>query len=309
MSETMTIEGWIQTVEDGPIYPYTASLLNSTQEDLETLFSNHQLIPTIRKAFEDDGYAQICEECGIPGRFGIDLLVQMYLHKRASITTLVGIFMHHFEEIQDGENEEEDLDISPAQRCANMLQRAVEVGMVDLNPTNLDEFVVKFLVSEELEDRLEKFQYPLPMIEHPEILNDNRDTGYRTIRKSVILKKQNHIDDDVCLDHINRVNHVPLSINPHVVHFMQNSWKGLDKQKEGETDEEYLARRRAFEKYDRISRDVIQALQIQGNCFWLTHRYDFRGRTYAQGYHVNYQGNDWNKACVQLARTEYLMEE
>ena len=42
--------------------------------------------------------------------------------------------------------------------------------------------------------------------------------------------------------------------------------------------------------------------------FYLTHAYDKRGRTYAQGYHVSYQGNDWNKACVQFGRAEALSE-
>jgi DNA-directed RNA polymerase len=43
-----------------------------------------------------------------------------------------------------------------------------------------------------------------------------------------------------------------------------------------------------------------------GNRFWLTHKYDKRGRTYCQGYHVSYQGNDYNKACIEFADGEPL---
>jgi DNA-directed RNA polymerase len=43
-----------------------------------------------------------------------------------------------------------------------------------------------------------------------------------------------------------------------------------------------------------------------GNEFYLTHRYDKRGRCYAQGYHVNPQGNDWNKAVIELAEKEVV---
>jgi DNA-directed RNA polymerase len=43
-----------------------------------------------------------------------------------------------------------------------------------------------------------------------------------------------------------------------------------------------------------------------GNRFYLTHRYDKRGRTYAQGYHVNTQGNCWNKAVIELADEEVV---
>ena len=43
-----------------------------------------------------------------------------------------------------------------------------------------------------------------------------------------------------------------------------------------------------------------------GNRFFLTHAYDKRGRTYAKGYHVNYQGNDWNKATICFAEGEIV---
>jgi len=36
----------------------------------------------------------------------------------------------------------------------------------------------------------------------------------------------------------------------------------------------------------------------------LTHKYDKRGRCYSQGYHVNPQGNDWNKAVIEFAEKE-----
>lgn len=61
---------------------------------------------------------------------------------------------------------------------------------------------------------------------------------------------------------------------------------------------------KAFEKYDRTAKDVLDHVRIHGNEFYLTHRYDTRGRTYSQGYHVNPQGNDWNKAIVEFAKEE-----
>ena len=66
---------------------------------------------------------------------------------------------------------------------------------------------------------------------------------------------------------------------------------------------------KAFERYDRVSHDVLAGLMAQGNRFHLTYKYDKRGRTYAQGYHVNPQGSDWNKACVVFADAEPLNKD
>ena len=51
-------------------------------------------------------------------------------------------------------------------------------------------------------------------------------------------------------------------------------------------------------------REVMEALFMMGNEFYLTHRYDKRGRCYAQGYHVTTQGNPWNKAVIEFAHEE-----
>ena len=73
---------------------------------------------------------------------------------------------------------------------------------------------------------------------------------------------------------------------------------------EGETRADFEKRRRAFEKYDRTAKDVIGLLQQEGSEFYLTHKYDKRGRTYCQGYHVTYQGAPWNKAVIEFADQE-----
>ena len=47
-------------------------------------------------------------------------------------------------------------------------------------------------------------------------------------------------------------------------------------------------------------------MNMAGNHFYLTHRYDKRGRTYAQGYYINPQGNEWNKAVLEFADKEIV---
>lgn len=277
----------------------------TSQVELELLYSKHQVMPMIKGEFIESGAAGLLKEKGIPEGFGLDLLVQMSLHKRAGVPVLVGLLKKHF---QAEEN--------PEQATADMLLKAAEADLVNVNEiiredeitgqrSKSHEFVVIYDITDDVQAALDQFQYPLPMVEEPVMVTSNSQTGYQTIKGSIILKN-NHHDDDVCLDHINRMNQTPLRINADIVAFVQNKWKDLDKQRPDETWMDFKKRKDAFRKYDQTSRDVLNALLAQGNRFWLTHKVDKRGRTYCQGYHVSYQSNDWAKAIIEFADGEVL---
>lgn len=185
-----------------------------------------------------------------------------------------------------------------------MLLVATLCDLVDWSAA-LKLFIVKFDISPEVQAEIDRFQYPLPMVIKPMKVRNNHDTGYILSRNSLILKK-NHHDDDICLDHINRVNNIKFTLNFDTAHMIANSWRNLDKPKSGETKQDFDRRVRAFEKYDRTAKDVINLLVQYGNEFYLTHKYDKRGRIYCQGYHVNYQGAAWNKAVIELADKEFV---
>lgn len=259
------------------------------QIELERLFNKNQLIPRIRKEFQDEHFGEFIEAAEIPIPFGLDLLVQMVLHKRASLTTLIGCLRHHFQD---------------SQLTADMIYKAAEADMVDYD-TTLRMFVVKYMISEDVQEELDKFQFPLPMVVRPEKITNNRTTGMLTSGGSVILRN-NHHNDDVCLDHLNRANNVRFVINTDTARMVKNKWRNLDKPKEGESKEDFAKRKRAFEKYDRTVKDVIDLLVKEGNEFYLTHKYDKRGRIYCQGYHVTYQGAPWNKAVIEFADKEII---
>ena len=263
--------------------------LRERQKELEHLFNKNQLLPRIRKEFVD------CEECDflehmkenqIPVAFGVDLLAQLVLHKRASLSTLIGCLRHHFD---DG------------QQTADMLYKAADIDLIDYDP-EMRIFIMKFDISPDVQEELDKFQFPLPMIVPPLKVLNNKENGYFTSSGSIILRNNHHMDD-VCLDHINRMNAIKFTINNDTASMVKNSWRSLDKPKEGETKEDFNRRKRAFEKYDRTAKDVMALLTDE---FYLTHKYDKRGRTYCQGYHVNPQGNPWNKAVVEFADKEFI---
>lgn len=257
---------------------------------LEQLFSKNQLMDRMRAEFtqcETFDFSKYIEEQQIPIKFGIDILVQMALHKRCDLRTLVGTLRHHF---NDG------------QKTADMIFKCAVADLLDWSP-QLKVFIVKFTISADIQAELDKFQYPLPMVVEPLTVKKNTESGYYLNQSSIILKK-NHHSDDVCLDHINRMNKVKFTINTNTVAMVKNQWKNLDKPKEGETKEDFMRRVKAFEKYDKTAKDVIEELCRHGNTFYMTHKYDKRGRVYAQGHHVNYQGTPWNKAVVEFADME-----
>lgn len=265
------------------------------QMQLELLFSKNQLMSRIKAEFtecKEVDFAAYFDAEGIPVEFGFGLLVQMALHKRADMPTLVGCLRHH---------------CPTAQEVADLLLKCAMADLVDWSPA-LRVFVVKFTISADVQAELDRFQYPLPMVVAPKEVRNNKQSGYYLNNSSIILK-DNHTDDDVCLDHINRMNRVKFQINHDTAVMIKNQWRNLDKPKEGESHSDFEKRVRAFNKFDETAKDVIGVLLQEGNEFHLTHRYDKRGRTYAQGHHVNYQGTPWCKAVVEFVDGEVISDE
>jgi hypothetical protein len=261
------------------------------QMELERQFNKNQLLPRLRYEFRIDPITTHCQENNFPLEFAIDLLCQMVLHKRATVSTLVGLLHHH-----TGKSPEQ------LQACADLLLRAAEIDLVDYNSL-ARQFIIKMDVSEDVYDDLAKYQYPLPMMIEPKELTSNNDTGLYTHRSSVLLK-QNHTDDDVCLDHINRVNKIKLVINPDTARNAVHQWRNQKHPKEGETKEDFNKRIEAFERFDKHAREVVDWAYTQGKEFWLTSRYDKRGRTYVMGYSINPQGADWQRSIIEFANKE-----
>ena len=259
------------------------------QQELERLYSKNELMPRMRKFFTDMGAEDDFDALNIDPKFGITVLVQMALHKRCSISTLVGLTLQYFKS---------------AQEAADQVKRLIELNIVGWDD-NLRVLITKFTIPADLQAELDKFQYPLPMVVEPRKLKSNSDTGYLVSgsRGSVILK-DNHHDDDVCLDHLNRLNRIKLQINEQTAVMVNNKWKNLDKPKDGETREEFQKRVRAFEKYNKHAIEVMALVVQEGNEFCLTHRYDKRGRTYAQGHFINPQGTEYNKAVLEFVNQE-----
>ena len=260
------------------------------QTALEELFAKNQLMPKMKSIFEDNedvDFDEIFDELGLKRSFGYSLLIQMSLHKRCDIETLVGVLRKHYETIEE---------------VLIGIEVCVEAELVSFDAIK-EIFIVVIDIGADTQKELDLYQYPVPMVVKPKFIKTNDTYGYLTFNGSVILK-DNHHDCDVNLNHINRMNSMALVINRETSSMVNNKWKGLDRRKDDETHQDYTKRLRAFDKYTRDAHFVIDL--IQESKFYLTHRYDKRGRTYCQGYHINYQGTDWNKAIIEFADTKLI---
>ena len=261
----------------------------TNQKDLETIFSNTQLLLTIKKEF-----TEITKD-----PFGLDLLTQLYLHKQASVETLVGILSPKYG------NPQEVADKLYAATIGIDIDKD-KIGD-DLGDYNYDTemFITKYDLTDDVKDRLDKYQYPLPMIIEPNKVNSNFDTGYETIKNLVVLNGNKRIlaYKDLCLDHINRANKVALTFNFDLI----NSYIHEDVvRKPNEDFDDYKLRKRQSDVFYNSSLEVMDGIASLTDSIYLTHKYDRRGRCYASGYHVNTQGTDYNKAVLELVNKELI---
>lgn len=253
--------------------------LIETQKNIEELFGRHELMPTLRSTFSpltDDPMK-------------LDVVCQIYLHKQANVPTMVGLFSPKW---------------GTPQEVSSLLVECVEEDLLDFD-METNKFVFNYELTKYTEEMLERYQFPLPMIVPPKRLTKNNGgSGYITEKSSVVLNGSKVFnDEDLSLDHLNRANSVKLSLNLDVLTSDQGEFIKPNR-KPGEEWSEYSKRVKQAKKFHTISVEVMEGLLVLGNEFYLTHKYDRRGRTYAVGYHVSSQGDDYRKACLELARKE-----
>ena len=258
-----------------------------TQQGLEELFSKHQLLPVLRDQFKEMGDDQLVAEPAM----ATEALAQIYLHRQADVPTMVGILSPKF---------------GTPQEVADKLLLLCEIDYLDFQKSS-QKFIVKFDVSEDVQEMLDRYQYPLPMVVPPKPVKENWHTGYMTIKGSVVLNGSEYFDDkDMCLDHLNRANSVALSLNMDVVYSEEGKYIRPTRNP-GEDFTDFRKRQKQADVFYATSVDVMETIDSLSDQLFLTHKFDRRGRCYASGFHVNSQGDDYRKAVLQLANKEVII--
>ena len=126
------------------------------------------------------------------------------------------------------------------------------------------------------------------------------ESNYDPEQGNMILGgKLNHHYGKICLDHINRMNRIPLVLNKEF----------LIKYPEEPKDESIVDTAEKQERWGiyttQAKRKYAMAL-VKAEKLYINHKPDTRGRIYAVGYYINPQGNGYKKAMLQLANKEHL---
>ena len=180
-------------------------------------------------------------------------------------------------------------------------------GIYDIIPARSSEtgslmLASNYSLEEETLQKMSNMKYLPPMICLPDLVTCNRDSGYlsKSTEESLILGKGNHHEEYLALDVINILSQIALSLDEDVLLEEELPKKSLERPEPGEAFDKFLMRKENHLRLVKSSRGVYMDLVEQGNQFYLTWKYDKRGRVYSLGYHVNIQANSYKKATINL---------
>ncbi len=157
--------------------------------------------------------------------------------------------------------------------------------------------VSNMTLSNQLIEYINNSEYLPPIVCKPEPLENNYSSAYLTVSESLILGNGNHHNGDICLDVLNIMNSVALTINRDFL-INVNELPTFELDTVQKTNQWHRFRSQSWEFYELMIN--------QGNTFYFNHKVDKRGRLYSCGYHINTQGNSYKKAMLEFKKQEYV---
>lgn len=164
--------------------------------------------------------------------------------------------------------------------------------------------------SKEILDKRKAMSFVLPSTELPLKVTDNNHIGYRTINESIIcggvLK---HHDKPLNLAHINRLNSNPYRVEHRIQFLYQPAFDPTPKLKDSGIYEDERDVSKRYESWKLLIAELPEKTKLlaqEGNRFYIHHKFDNGGRTYAKAFHLNYQGEAYCKAIVQAYNKELV---
>lgn len=177
-----------------------------------------------------------------------------------------------------------------------------ETDLFDLTQANRFgswNIISNITLSLQLQEYIANCAYLPPLVHPPKKLRHNRDTPYLTIGQDSVILNKGHHGDDVCLDVLDSKNSVALSLD----------LEFLSKVEEMPNSElESPEKQTMWLNQKRQSHEFYLLMAGQGNKFYLHHKYDKRGRIYANGYHISTQGAPYKKAMLEFAHKQVVTD-
>lgn len=183
---------------------------------------------------------------------------------------------------------------------AELLAVLCETDVFDINKASRSDSLVvqsKIPLSDLLLDFIEHSTYLPPMVCEPSKLTSNYSSGYLTNSDSVVLGAGNHHDGDMCLDLLNVINSIPLTLDTEFLCKVEEEPKNKLETRDQEVQ---------WMRFKKQSYRFYSMITSQGNKFYLTNKPDKRGRLYAQGYHISTAGTAFKKASIELWDAELV---
>lgn len=175
-----------------------------------------------------------------------------------------------------------------------------------------------YTTTNECKAALANVMYALPMVVEPVKVRDrdnNRGSGYLLTKHDSLILNGKWYEGSICREYLDTVNSVQLCLNYDVIALFKHK---LDKQSIIDkvilnnaingtyTNPETAAKQAEDNWHLLLKQTTIATKLLEDKVFYLTHKYDTRGRCYAQGYHINYQGDSYCKAMIELANKEEI---
>lgn len=177
-----------------------------------------------------------------------------------------------------------------------------ETDLFDLTQANRFgswNIISNITLSLQLEEYIANCAYLPPLVHPPKKLRHNKDTPYLTIGQDSVILNKGHHNDDVCLDVLDSKNSVALSLD---LEFLSK----VEEMPNSELDSP--EKQTMWLNQKRQSHEFYLLMAGQGNKFYLHHKYDKRGRIYANGYHISTQGAPYKKAMLEFAHKQVVTD-
>ena len=180
------------------------------------------------------------------------------------------------------------------------------------------------LPDEVIETRLNLYCYMPPMVERPDVLENNKSCGYKTIKAdSLILGHQeNYHEGCISLDVLNKLNRNQYELDNEFINAFKKQWHRKEQTPAelrqsfelAQIDEPYLTYEEHVLRYeqDKVNFETYQEQfevlknQLIDKSIYITNKVDKRGRIYAQGFHFSTMGSSFEKACINLTKKELI---
>lgn len=255
----------------------TKLVREAVQRTLEEDMCKYRLMPYLREMAEEINSAYLAEGEELEHAIANDIIALLFFHKSMEPSALMGTLFQRFN----------DLGL-----IGDVIEHLVEVdGLAKFENNRV---TAMYNIKDKTEySKLSSLLYPLPLVVPPSKVTRNTQNGYIYYPIGSIVLNSSYYKGDVNLEHINRVNSIPLRMNQDVLNDLKNYPKKTLYA---------LKDRQNWDRFVKQQKEINDFYKDKE--FYLTHKYDKRGRVYCQGYHVSYQSTDFTNACVEFAQGE-----